>query len=113
MTTPVRGYTRSTSAAAHRVVCRSVSSITRRWPQARRGARRLRVLPHGETLLALRGGGVGSGDFVAINLLSGEHRKVTNFGHEFTVDDFDVSADGREIVFDRVAENSDIVLIER
>jgi dipeptidyl aminopeptidase/acylaminoacyl peptidase len=78
-----------------------------------RGARRLRVLPDGGTLLALGGGGVGSGDFVAIDLLSGEHRKVTNFGHEFTVGDFDVSADGREIVFDRVAENSDIVLIER
>jgi len=78
-----------------------------------RGARRVRVLPDGSTLLALRGGGVGSGDFVAIDLVSGKFRKVTNFGHEFTVGDFDVSADGREVVFDRVAENSDIVLIER
>jgi hypothetical protein len=28
------------------------------------------------------------------------------------VSDFDVSADGREIVFDRVSDASDIVLIE-
>ena len=33
-------------------------------------------------------------------------------GPEFEVRDFDVSPDGREIVFDRVQENSDVVLID-
>jgi len=38
---------------------------------------------------------------------------VDNFGREFIIGDFDVSADGREIVFDRLKENADIVLIEQ
>ena len=35
-----------------------------------------------------------------------------DLGPELVVGDFDVSPDGREIVFDRVQENSDVVLID-
>lgn len=38
--------------------------------------------------------------------------KLTNFGRSFIIRDFDVSPDGREIVFDQVQENSDVVLID-
>ena len=40
-------------------------------------------------------------NFWYIDLDSGARRQLTNFGREFTIRDFDVSADGREIVFDR------------
>jgi hypothetical protein len=51
-------------------------------------------------------------NFWYIDLDSGARRQLTNFGREFTIRDFDVSADGREIVFDRRTENSDLALIE-
>ncbi|HSP34717.1 MAG TPA: hypothetical protein VLU46_10415 [Thermoanaerobaculia bacterium] len=38
---------------------------------------------------------------------------VRNFGSSFALGDFDVSPDGREILFDRQQDNSDIVLAER
>ena len=39
-------------------------------------------------------------------------RQLTNFSREFLISDFDISSDGKEIVFSRVKENSNIVLIE-
>jgi hypothetical protein len=47
-----------------------------------------------------------------IDLQSGAERRLTDFGHSPLVQDFDISNDGREIVFDRVREESDIVLME-
>ena len=52
-------------------------------------------------------------NFWVIDLESGRERQLTNFGRNFVIGDFDVSADGREIVFDREQDNSDIVLIDR
>ena len=40
-------------------------------------------------------------------------RRLTIFGRDFIIRVFEVSRDGREIVFDRVQENSDIVVIDR
>jgi hypothetical protein len=34
-------------------------------------------------------------------------------GGSFTIGDFDISPDGRELLFDRSSDESDIVLIER
>jgi hypothetical protein len=47
------------------------------------------------------------------NLETGHERRLTNLGPEFVIDDFDVSPDGKEIVFDREQDSSDVVLIER
>jgi Tol biopolymer transport system component len=52
-------------------------------------------------------------NFWLVDLDTGAERQLTNFGRDVIIKDFDVSPDGREIVFDRVQENSDIVLIER
>jgi hypothetical protein len=52
-------------------------------------------------------------NFWLIDLETGMERRPTNFGRDFIIKDFDVSPDGREIVFDRVQDNSDIVLIDR
>jgi len=51
-------------------------------------------------------------DFWLVDLETGSERRLTGLGPEFVVRDFDVSPDGREIVFDHVQENSDVVLID-
>jgi len=48
----------------------------------------------------------------AIDLEGGTERQLTNFGRDVVICDFDVSPDAREIVIERVHEDSDIVLIE-
>ena len=40
-------------------------------------------------------------------------RQLTALGRGFTIGDFDISPDGRELLFDRSRDESDIVLIER
>ena len=77
-----------------------------------RGARRLGFLPDRRGLVVLRGE-IEHKNFWLIDLETGTERQLTNFGRDFIIKDFDVSLDGREIVFDRVQENSDIVLIDR
>jgi dipeptidyl aminopeptidase/acylaminoacyl peptidase len=76
-----------------------------------RGARRLRFLPGGHTVVALEGE-LEHKNFRAIDLETGAERQLTTFGPDFLVRDFDVSPDGREIVLDRVQEHSDIVLMD-
>ena len=76
-----------------------------------RGARRLVVRSDGK-LVALRGE-VGRGDLVEIDLASGAERTLIRFADDFVIRDFDVSPDGREVVFDRLVDDSDLVLIDR
>jgi Tol biopolymer transport system component len=52
-------------------------------------------------------------NFWLVDLDTGAERQLTDLSREFTIRDFDISADGSEIVFDRVQESSDIVLIDR
>lgn len=77
-----------------------------------RGARRIALLSGGSALVVLRGE-MGQGDLWRIDLKSGEQRRLTNVGRVFAVRDFDVSADGSEVVFDRRTDDSDVVLIDR
>ena len=76
-----------------------------------RGSRRAVFVPGRGSLIVLRGE-MRHTNFWHIDLGTGEQRQLTDFGPEFTIRDFDVSADGREIVFDRRRENSDLALIE-
>ena len=52
-------------------------------------------------------------DFWLVDLETGSERRLTNLKPGYEPKSFDVSPDGRQIVFDRVRENSDIVLIDR
>ena len=51
-------------------------------------------------------------NFWLIDIVTGHQRQLTNFSHEFLITDFDISSDGQEIVFSRVKENSNIVMID-
>jgi Tol biopolymer transport system component len=77
-----------------------------------RGARRLRFLPDRAALVVLRGD-IQHKNIWLIDLQSGAERQLTNLPASFDIRDFDISPDGREIIVDRVQEDSDIVLLER
>jgi Tol biopolymer transport system component len=77
-----------------------------------RGARRIAFL-RGQHALVLLRGEVTHKNFALVDLDTGTERALTDFARDFLVRDFDVSPDGREIVFDQVRENSDVVLIDR
>ncbi len=77
-----------------------------------RGSRRLAFLGADENTLVILKGALSRKEFWAADLRSGEQRALTNLGPGEMIGDFDVSADGRSIVFDRVREESDIVTID-
>ena len=76
-----------------------------------RGARRLAFLG-GDDALVIMKGDISHKEFWVVDLKTGRERQLTNLGREFAIGDFDVSADGREIIFDRAREESDIVLFD-
>lgn len=76
-----------------------------------RGARRLRFLHDRRALVVMRGD-IEHKNLWAVDLDTGAERQLTNLPTDFNVRDFDVSADGRELVLERVQNHSDIVLIE-
>ena len=76
-----------------------------------RGARRLRFF-HGQRALVVMRGEIQHKNLWLVDLMTGAERQLTNLPPDFNVRDFDVSADGREIVLERVQEHSDVVLID-
>ena len=76
-----------------------------------RGARRLRFL-RGQRMLVVMRGDIQHKDLWQIDLGSGTERQLTSLPADVNVRDFDVSPDGREIVFERVQEQSNVVLIK-
>jgi Tol biopolymer transport system component len=76
-----------------------------------RGARRVAFLPGGHTLLLLRGE-MQHKDLWLVDLQTGSERQLTNLAPEFNIRDFDISPDGREVVLERMQEQSDVVLLD-
>lgn len=77
-----------------------------------RGARRLAFYRDPQTLVVL-GGEIVHKNFSLLDLRTGTQRVLAEFPADFVIRDFDISADGSEIVFDRIQVNSDLALIER
>ena len=51
-------------------------------------------------------------NFSLLDLTTGQQRPLTNLSQQVLMKSFDVSPDGKTILFDRYRENSDIVLID-
>jgi len=64
------------------------------------------------TILALRGDFTHK-DFWLIDLKTGAEPRLTQLPTGFDIRDFDLSADKRDLLFDRVEETSTVALIDR
>ena len=76
-----------------------------------RGARHLKFLSGGHGLAFLRGS-IGHKDLWLTDPDTGVERQLTNLPDDFDIRDFDISADGHEVILERVQERSDIVLLD-
>ena len=70
-----------------------------------------RFLPDGKGLIVLEGVLGASQNFFHVELASGHRRQVTDLTAGPVIQNFDVSPDGTRIVFDRLRDNTDIVLM--
>jgi Tol biopolymer transport system component len=77
-----------------------------------RGARRVAFF-HDPQALVILGGEIVHKNLVLLDLQTGAQRILAELPSDFEIRDFDISADGSEIVFERVQANSDLALIER
>jgi Tol biopolymer transport system component len=76
-----------------------------------RGARHLAFLPSGQALVLLRGD-IQHKDLWLVDIGAGTERRLTNLPPGFDIRDFDLSPDGKEVVLERVQEDSNVVLLD-
>jgi Tol biopolymer transport system component len=76
-----------------------------------RGARHLRFLPGRRVLVVLRGE-IRHKDLWWIDLETGAEHQLIKLAPDFDVQDFDISADGHEVVLQRAQAHSEIVLLD-
>jgi serine/threonine protein kinase/Tol biopolymer transport system component len=72
---------------------------------------RYRFIPNGLALVYAQGP-FPAQDFWLLDLATKKSRQLSRFSNSAATHSFDVTADGTQIVFDRVRENADIVLID-
>jgi Tol biopolymer transport system component len=77
-----------------------------------RGARRVAFWHDGQSLVVLRGD-IGHKNLSLVDLQSGSEHVLAELPPDFVTSDFDIAADGSEIVLGRSQENSELALIER
>ena len=70
-----------------------------------------RFLPDGSGVV-VKLGGFRHQDFWLIDPRTGQRRRLTQLKAGESVSGFDISRDGRSILFERAEENSDVALIE-
>jgi Tol biopolymer transport system component len=76
-----------------------------------RDGERIRFLPNGKGLVFMQGQRE-SQDFWLLDLATKKTRPLTHLSNPSAMRTFDITQDGKQIVFDRLRENSDIVLVD-
>lgn len=77
-----------------------------------RDGERARFLPDGTGLVYMLGSTTADQDFWLLDLGTMRSRRLTRLSNPAAMRTFDITSDGRRIVFDRLRENSDILLID-
>jgi eukaryotic-like serine/threonine-protein kinase len=77
-----------------------------------RQGERARFLPDGTGLVYMLGGTMAGQDFWLLDLSTMRSRRLTQLNNPAAMRTFDITPDSSRIVFDRLRENSDIVLID-
>jgi hypothetical protein len=72
---------------------------------------RYRFVPGRNEIVYMPGSQLSPGDFWLLDFSTKKTRRLSNFDNHHTRT-FDITQDGKQIVFDRLKENSDIVLID-
>jgi Tol biopolymer transport system component len=78
----------------------------------RREGERARFLPDGKGLVYMLGSTMAGQDFWLLDLDTMRSRRLTHLSSSAVMRTFDITPDGSRIVFDRLQENSDILLID-
>ena len=72
---------------------------------------RYRFMPDGRSIVLMQGV-LWKQNFELVDLTTGARRRLTDLSRDYNMQSFDVSPDGKRILFDRYRDNSDIVLID-
>jgi Tol biopolymer transport system component len=72
---------------------------------------RYRFLPNGKGLVYMQGSNLWQ-DFWLLDLATKKTKQLTNLAGQAAMRTFEITPDGKQIVFDRLRDNSDIILID-
>jgi Tol biopolymer transport system component len=77
-----------------------------------REGERARFLPDGTGLIYMQGNTMAGQDFWMLDLRTMRSRRLTRLSNGAAMHTFDITPGGRRIVFDRLREHSDVLLID-
>ena len=66
----------------------------------------------GKALIVLKGSSARRKDFYWVDLQTGLERQLTDLKTDSVIQNFDVTPDSKQIVFDQVRNNADLLLLE-
>jgi Tol biopolymer transport system component len=80
--------------------------------KVRREGERVRFLPDGSGLVYMLGDTMAEQDFWLLDITTMNSRRLSRLSNSAVMRSFDITPDGKRIVFDRLTGDSDILLID-